>query len=114
LIDFGASNQFISKATNTIVGKQSYIPPEQLRGKTVLQSDIYAAGGTLFYLLTGKDPKALSVSHPNKLVPEITAELDQIVANATAFEPEQRYQTAGELKLALENCLSEPKLAGAT
>lgn len=114
LIDFGASNQFISKATNTIVGKQSYIPPEQLRGKTVLQSDIYAAGGTLFYLLTGKDPKALSVSHPNKLVPEISVELDQIIANATAFEPEQRYQTAGELKLALENCLIEPKVAGAT
>lgn len=113
LIDFGASNQFISKATNTIVGKQSYIPPEQLRGKTVLQSDIYAAGGTLYYLLAGKDPKALSVSHPAKVVPQVIAELDQLVAHATAFEPEQRYQTAAELKQALEQCLPMVKMAGA-
>lgn len=114
LIDFGASNQFISKATNTIVGKQSYIPPEQLRGKTVLQSDIYAAGGTLYYLLVGKDPKALSVSHPIKVVPEIIAELDQVVAIATAFEPEERYQTATELKCALELCLPKLNMAGAS
>jgi len=107
LIDFGASNQFISKATNTIVGKQAYIPPEQLRGKTVMQSDIYAFGGTLFYLLTGKDPKALSVSHPQKLVPELPLEVDEIVARATAFEPEDRYQTANEMSVQIKTCLHD-------
>jgi len=102
LIDFGASNQFISKATNTIVGKQSYIPPEQLRGKTVIQSDLYSFGGTIYYLLTGKDPKALSTSHPKNLVAYLPDNIDAIVAKATAYESEDRYQSATEMGVALD------------
>ncbi|MBS1990735.1 MAG: serine/threonine protein kinase [Cyanobacteria bacterium SZAS LIN-3] len=107
LIDFGASNQFISKATNTIVGKQSYIPPEQLRGKTVTQSDLYAFGGTMHYLLTGKDPKALQSSHPRSLNETVPESIDAIVARATAFEPEQRYQSAEEIGSALRESLAQ-------
>ncbi|HEY9712364.1 MAG TPA: serine/threonine-protein kinase, partial [Chroococcales cyanobacterium] len=44
LIDFGAANQFVGAATGTVVGKQAYIPPEQLRGKSVIESDLYAFG----------------------------------------------------------------------
>ncbi len=106
LIDFGASNQFISKATNTIVGKQAYIPPEQLRGKTVMQSDIYALGGTLHYLLTGKEPKALSTSHPQKIDAAIPAEIDELVARATAFEVEDRFGSAAEFAAALRTIQS--------
>ena len=56
LIDFGAANEFVGTATGTIVGKQAFIPPEQLRGKTVPESALYAFGGTMLFLLTGKDP----------------------------------------------------------
>ena len=57
LIDFGAANDFLGTATGTVIGKNAYIPLEQFRGKAVPASDIYAFGGTLFFLLTGKDPE---------------------------------------------------------
>jgi tRNA A-37 threonylcarbamoyl transferase component Bud32 len=101
LIDFGAANQFLGAATGTIIGKQAYIPPEQLRGKTVLQSDIYALGCTIHYLLTGRDPTPLSLSHLAVINTEADAKLDAIIAKCTAFECKERYQTAAEVETAL-------------
>ena len=85
LIDFGAANEFVGTATGTLVGKQAYIAPEQLRGKATLSSDIYALGGTVFFLLTGQDPEALSESHPAELKP-VSKELDALVAECTQLE----------------------------
>jgi tRNA A-37 threonylcarbamoyl transferase component Bud32 len=90
LIDFGAANQFVGTATGTLVGKQAYIAPEQLRGKADLQSDIYSFGGTMFYLLTGKDPMPLMVGHPKEILADISEEMDALVAELTAFEKTQR------------------------
>lgn len=101
LIDFGAANEFLGTATGTLVGKQSYIPPEQFRGKAVPQSDLYSFGATLQFLLTAKDPEPLSESHPNESVPEISSEVDQFVAKLTAMELSERYGDAAE---ALKDC----------
>ena len=87
LIDFGASNEFIGTATGTLIGKQAYMAPEQLRGKATTQSDIYAFGACLFFLLTGRDPMPLSACHPASVLPEISPGLDTLIANMT--EPEQ-------------------------
>ena len=57
LIDFGAANSFVSTATGTMVGKQSYMAAEQVRGKSTPQSDIYSLGCVLHFLLTAKDPE---------------------------------------------------------
>jgi len=95
LIDFGAANQFVGSATGTVVGKQAYIAPEQLRGKAVPESDLYALGGTIFYLLTGRDPMPLSISHPKILRHDTPDSLDALVAKLSAFEPEDRVNTAG-------------------
>ncbi len=97
LIDFGAANQFVGSATGTVVGKQAYIAPEQLRGKTVTQSDLYSLGGTIYYLLTGRDPMPLSISHPKTLRHDTPDALDELVARLSAFEPEDRIQTAAEV-----------------
>ncbi len=97
IIDFGAANLFVGTATGTIVGKQAYIPPEQLRGKTVTQSDIYAFGGSLYFLLTGKDPKALAVSHPKLIRPDLNDDLDKIIAKCLAFEVKNRFENANEI-----------------
>lgn len=97
VIDFGASNEFLSKATGTFVGKQSFIAPEQFRGKAVVQSDIYALGCTMHYCLTGKEPEALSTSDPKALVPEIADEVAEIVTSCTAMEARDRYQSAAQL-----------------
>jgi tRNA A-37 threonylcarbamoyl transferase component Bud32 len=87
LIDFGASNEFIGTATGTLIGKQAYMAPEQLRGKATTRSDIYAFGACLFFLLTGRDPMPLSACHPASVLSEIPPELDALIAAMT--EPEQ-------------------------
>jgi tRNA A-37 threonylcarbamoyl transferase component Bud32 len=101
LIDFGAANQFVGTATGTMVGKQSYIAPEQLRGKACTASDIYSFGGSLHYLLTGEDPVPLAVSHPQSLNPNVGADLDDLIARMTCFDRERRLsdldQIAGQL-----------------
>ncbi len=97
LIDFGAANEFVGTATGTLVGKQAYISPEQLRGKANTSSDIYALGGTIHFLLTGKDPEALSASHPKELNDEVSDELDRLVSMCTEMESEDRPASASEL-----------------
>jgi len=97
LIDFGAANEFVGTATGTLVGKQAYIAPEQLRGKANVLSDIYALGGTAFFLLTGKDPEALSCSHPREMVSLVPAALDALVARCTEMEDSDRPKSAKEV-----------------
>jgi tRNA A-37 threonylcarbamoyl transferase component Bud32 len=93
LVDFNVAQQTEFTTTGTVVGKHAYIPPEQFRGKPTPQSDIYALGATLFYLLTAEDPEPISQSHPILKRDDITARLDKIVASATAIDTKQRYQS---------------------
>lgn len=98
IIDFGAANEFIGTATGTLVGKQSYLPLEQLRGKAVPQSDIYGLGCTLHFLLTGEDPEPLAVSHPRELKPELSESMDELIARCTDPDPAKRPQSAAEIR----------------
>ncbi|MBU6453116.1 MAG: serine/threonine protein kinase [Cyanobacteria bacterium REEB67] len=112
LIDFGAANEFIGTATGTLIGKQAYIAPEQLRGKAIPQSDFYALAGTLYYLLTGKDPIPLSISRPSNAEINIDSRFDDLVAKLSAFEVEDREQSA-EAILAVLNDIAENKTPAA-
>jgi tRNA A-37 threonylcarbamoyl transferase component Bud32 len=98
LIDFGASTEFVTNATGTVIGKQAYTSPEQLRGRPCVQSDVYALGATMHYCLTGKDPLALSQSHPAESVPGLQCEMDELVADCTAFELSERIDSMRELR----------------
>lgn len=102
LIDFGASNQFVGTATGTLIGKQAYMAPEQLRGKSVPQSDIYSLGGTIYYLLTAKEPTPLLEAHPKQQVASISQALDDLVALSTALDVPDRLQSASLVKVRLE------------
>jgi serine/threonine-protein kinase len=106
VIDFGAANQFVGTATGTLVGKQAYIAPEQFRGKATPQSDIYAFGGTIYFLLTGKDPEPLSQSRPRTIKPSIDTRLDDLVACCTAFEASER-PASGRAALELIKSMGE-------
>lgn len=97
VIDFGAANEFIGTATGTLVGKQSYIAPEQFRGHAIIESDIYAFGCTLFFMLTGEEPEALSTSRPRTMKDDLSIEIDELVGSCTEMEPEDRYRTAAQL-----------------
>ncbi len=100
-----------------ILGTPGYMPPEQINGdhhKLTPASDVYALGAILFEILTldrlftqksgqGRMIAALAEPHvdarPSTRAPEreIAPELEHICVVATAFEPEQRYQSAREL-----------------
>lgn len=114
LIDFGAANEFVGTATGTLVGKQAYISPEQLRGKASVKSDIYALGGTLHFLLTGADPEALSASHPKQQVEHISSALDDLVAQCTQMEEKDRPPNAKQIKEVLAKLQHQNKDMEAT
>jgi len=109
MIDFGAANEFVGTATGTLIGKQSYIAPEQFRGKAVPVSDFYALGGTMHFLMTGHEPEALSVSHPATQRSIVTPVVDELVARLTALEAEKRPSNAKELKKVLVEAKEAPR-----
>ena len=101
LVDFGAANEFIGTATGTFVGKHSFIAPEQLRGKATVQSDIYAFGCTLYFLLVGREPEALATSNvkadQGENTTPISDELSQLIESCTQLESGDRYQSVAQL-----------------
>lgn len=109
LVDFNVAQQKEATATGTVVGKHSYIPPEQFRGKPNTQSDIYAMGATMFYLLTAKDPEPITSSHPKHELDEIDEGLDFLIARSTHLDCKQRYQNIEELEIDLRKLTNLPK-----
>lgn len=98
-IDFNVSIEENAIRTRTVMGKQRYMAPEQYRGKPTQRSDIYALGGSIYYLLTGAEPHPISVSDPAG----VSDALREIVRKATALEESDRYQNAGELRASLQS-----------
>lgn len=97
LIDFGAANEFLGTVTGTVVGKQAFISPEQFRGKATLSSDIYAFGGTMYFMLTGKNPLAMSVLNPKSVVDSLSDDIDQLVASCSSQDVVGRPESAAVL-----------------
>lgn len=94
IIDFGAATEFLETATGTLIGKQSYIAPEQFRGHAKPCSDLYALGATMYFLLTGNDPEALSESHPIAASNQVSEGTNRIVSMLTKIEERDRIQSA--------------------
>jgi tRNA A-37 threonylcarbamoyl transferase component Bud32 len=105
IVDFNVAYQVDSSATATVVGKHAYIPAEQFRGKPTPQSDVYALGGTIFYLLTAREPEPITESHPKEISERVTTELDSIVGKATRHSQADRYADVNELSSALSSLL---------
>lgn len=98
LIDFNVAQQMEAGSAGTIVGKQSYIPPEQFRGKATTQSDLYAMGATLHFMLTGEEPEPITQSSPLQNSALCSETLDQIVKDCTALQLSKRVTSAEEIK----------------
>jgi eukaryotic-like serine/threonine-protein kinase len=124
LADFGVARVFASRqltSTGALIGTAEYASPEQAASKPVtVRSDLYSFGATLYRLLTGRTPfhgeTAVEVLHqhrfaqferPQRLVPEIPAELDQIVCNLLEKEPGRRPASALVLLRQLEDLRSK-------
>lgn len=103
LVDFGAANEFVGTVTGTLVGKPSYISPEQFSGKATLQSDLYSLGAVLYFMLTGNEPEPLSCNSPRQSNPLVEEELDELVKELTALSPDKRIKSAADTKARLES-----------
>ena len=104
LTDFNIALQLEADCNKRVAGKHAYIPPEQFRGEASPQSDIYAFGCTLHFLLTAQDPEALTVSSPKDLNAGTSEALDRIVRKCTEQSRASRYQSMNEIKSDLIAC----------
>jgi len=107
LVDFGAVQDRATAegVTFTVVGTSGYAPPEQLWGRAVAASDLYALGATLIHLLTGTAPTDLPQRQMRiQFADRITLNFDfaQWLAQLTEPASERRYSTAKQALLALQ------------
>ncbi len=115
ILDLGvALNPSGSQATiNGNPGTPSYMAPELLAGEMAnAQSDLYAAGVTLYHLLTRhypygeiepfQRPRFGDPVPPTRYRPDIPQWLENIILKAVACDPKLRFETAEEMLLALE------------
>lgn len=102
LIDFSVAQSGKNIRQGECAGKHSYSPPEQFRAEAVPQSDIYALGCTLYYLLTGQDPEPISSSDPSENHPE-AAEIGKIIARATQLDLQERYESIDWVRTDLQS-----------
>ncbi|QOK24087.1 Stk1 family PASTA domain-containing Ser/Thr kinase [Janibacter indicus] len=111
--DFGLARAVTSQTTTAedgvLFGTVAYLSPEQVeRGIADARSDVYAAGLILFELLTGQraidgeSPIHVAFQHvhgsvprPSERVEDLPGELDDLVALATARDPDERPRDAG-------------------
>ncbi len=121
VIDFG-----IAKARNrlahdtnvgTVKGKIAYMAPEQAMGQEIdRRADVWGAGATLYRYLAGRAPFSAanpvatlrlltSGEPPPPLPPGVSPPMRAVVEKALELEPEKRFRTMEEMRLALEEVL---------
>lgn len=128
LVDFGiaraASRRKVTQA-GTLKGKIPYMSPEQCRGETLdRRSDIYSLGIILWELALCRQlwagaadfslVKRIATEEapaPTAFLPNFPKDLENIIMRALAHDREDRYATAQELQVDLEEFARERKLA---
>jgi beta-lactam-binding protein with PASTA domain/predicted Ser/Thr protein kinase len=119
VMDFGIARTSTGDTltqTAAVLGTASYLSPEQAQGSAVdARSDIYSLGCVLYEMLTGRapftgdSPVAIAYKHvredpvpPSHLNGDVPDALEAVVMKAMAKNPDNRYQTADELREDLE------------
>jgi len=131
LLDFGLAKQTVPvkemdptralTEQGQIVGTLQYMPPEQLQGKEAdARSDLFAFGCVLYEMLTGK--RAFGGQSPASVIAailerepaplDLVRPLDRVLRRSLAKDPDQRFQTARDLKAALTWAMDEPRAIG--
>jgi serine/threonine protein kinase len=109
LIDFNVAEEVNTSASRTVVGKHSYLAPEQWCGTFTIAGDLYQLGCSLYFLATGVDPEPLAQSNLRGVRPDLSTEFCDIVSKLTERELENRYATAADTANALNSIVhAEP------
>ena len=123
VMDFGIARAVDETSTSltqtaAVIGTAHYLSPEQASGKSVDQrTDLYSTGCLLFELLTGRAPfvgeTSISVAYqhvreepipPSQLNPALSPAVDAVVLKSLAKDPDERYQSAEEMKADVGSC----------
>jgi len=130
IVDFGISHAVEGSKrltkTGKMIGTPEYIAPEQLRDRALdVRSDIYATGVMMYEMITGQVPfdgetvEAILMKHlmddpaPISTLREEVADdsfFSQITMRALRKNPDDRYQSITELRLDVEQALSNTML----
>lgn len=111
LVDFGAAREMtytylaqLGNMDGTRISSAGYTPPEQEKGQAVPQSDFYALGYTMVYLLTGKQPtdaKLYDSMHNEfqwrKQAPQISPALANLIDELIAPRASDRPKNTDEI-----------------
>jgi serine/threonine-protein kinase len=128
VVDFGIAKAIAESPdrrlteTGLVIGTPEFMSPEQLVGDPAdARSDIYSLG-CIFYLMLVGSPAADAPTrdamlkrrlnelppHPSRAKNDLPPELDAIVVRMLAISPADRYQTAAELRAALDQVQLAP------
>jgi hypothetical protein len=88
-VDFGAVSEFLfRRGSSTIVGTMGYMAPEQIQGRALAASDVYAVGASALAALTGVEPETLphkglrvdvGVALAGRASPELVTSLERML-----------------------------------
>lgn len=107
LIDFGIARTLErTDRKGTMIGTEGYSPPEQYRGVAEPRGDLYALGAAMHHLLTNSDPRLQTpFTFPERPIrlfnPEVSPEIEAVIAKALEYEPVNRWASAAAMKQAL-------------
>ena len=129
VMDFGIAQAGVPGMTqdSTVLGTAHYVSPEQAQGKKLAAtSDLYSLGVVLYEAATGKlpfdGPDVVSVAMkqvneapvpPRQINPEIDPQFEQIILRAMEKDPAKRFQTANEMKRAIDDYLKGNSISSA-
>jgi hypothetical protein len=115
LMDFGLTKRLAvehdATGSGRLLGTLNYVAPEQIRGEQIgPYTDVYALGGTLFQMLTGRVPFPLDTEEgrlwahlsepapaPSTACEDVPTAFDSVVHRAMSKDPKDRFPSAGEL-----------------
>jgi len=123
LTDFGLARAIDDASltrSGVIAGTPQYMSPEQARGDTVdHRTDLFSLGSVLYAMCAGRPPfraeTAMGVLRRicdmpprplQEINPDVPAWLASIVDRLLAKDPDDRFQSAGEVAVLLERCLA--------